>query len=215
MNHDCRPNAGYSYDETARVEIVFAQREIQPGEEICISYFTYATQHYDITGKNLAEQYRLDQMALVTKHGVICPKECSCNDPSRKDLNIECGRLYTELYRSAASGRIEEALAAGDKILDLTHRLNSTWFIKASLGQNLFQIASASSKTEARGEKYFKDSLKVWQIIAPFSEMTKTLETLWQNRDFFKMMPKTEKMKAVKESFSHYVKNGMHGMMQP
>jgi len=49
MNHDCRPNAGYSYDETARAEIVFAQRDIQPGEEICISYFTYATQHLSTT----------------------------------------------------------------------------------------------------------------------------------------------------------------------
>lgn len=72
MNHDCRPNAGYSYDETASAEIVFAQRDIQPGEEICISYFTYATQHYDITGKNLAEQYRLDQKTLVSGHETWC-----------------------------------------------------------------------------------------------------------------------------------------------
>jgi len=110
---------------------------------------------------------------------------------------------------------MEEALDAGEKILDLTHRLNSTWFIKASLGHNLFEIASTSSKLEARAERYFKDSLKVWQIIAPYSEMTKTLENLWEHLDQFKMIPKTEKIKAVKESFSHYVNNGMHGMMRP
>jgi len=28
VNHDCKPNAGYVYDEVARVEILFAQRDI-------------------------------------------------------------------------------------------------------------------------------------------------------------------------------------------
>ncbi len=46
VNHDCRPNAGYIYDETAHVQILFAQRDIHPGEEICISYCSFAN-HFE------------------------------------------------------------------------------------------------------------------------------------------------------------------------
>ncbi len=39
VNHACQPNAGTSYDEIARVAILFAQRDIRPGEEITVCYY--------------------------------------------------------------------------------------------------------------------------------------------------------------------------------
>ena len=39
LNHACKPNAVTIYDETARVAILFAQRDISPGEEITICYY--------------------------------------------------------------------------------------------------------------------------------------------------------------------------------
>jgi len=37
VNHNCDANAGRNYDDGASVEILYAQRDIQPGEEVCIS----------------------------------------------------------------------------------------------------------------------------------------------------------------------------------
>jgi len=42
VNHSCKPNAATIYDETARVAILFAQKDIQPGEVISIClYFPF------------------------------------------------------------------------------------------------------------------------------------------------------------------------------
>lgn len=38
MNHDCRPNAAYAWDENTLTHYVHAIRTIQPGEEITITY---------------------------------------------------------------------------------------------------------------------------------------------------------------------------------
>jgi hypothetical protein len=38
MNHDCRPNAAYFWDEEMMTHYVHAIRDIQPGEEITITY---------------------------------------------------------------------------------------------------------------------------------------------------------------------------------
>lgn len=38
LNHDCRPNAAYFFDEQTMTQYVHAIRDIQPGEEITITY---------------------------------------------------------------------------------------------------------------------------------------------------------------------------------
>ena len=40
VNHSCQPNADTIYDETARVTVLFAIKDIQPGEEIFIRYYS-------------------------------------------------------------------------------------------------------------------------------------------------------------------------------
>ena len=40
VNHACQPNTPIIYDETASVAILFAQKDIHPGEEITICYYT-------------------------------------------------------------------------------------------------------------------------------------------------------------------------------
>ena len=43
LNHDCDPNAGYNYCDASRVQILYANRDILKGEEICISYLITST----------------------------------------------------------------------------------------------------------------------------------------------------------------------------
>jgi len=40
VNHACRPNAATNYDETALVAILFALKDIHPGDEITICYYS-------------------------------------------------------------------------------------------------------------------------------------------------------------------------------
>ena len=39
VNHACQPNAAVVYDETARVAVLVALNDIQPGDEISIFYY--------------------------------------------------------------------------------------------------------------------------------------------------------------------------------
>lgn len=45
VNHSCQPNAATSYDEVARVGILFAQKDIQPEEEVSFCYYSF---HYEL-----------------------------------------------------------------------------------------------------------------------------------------------------------------------
>lgn len=38
LNHDCRPNADYYFDHSALTQFIHATRDIQPGEELTLSY---------------------------------------------------------------------------------------------------------------------------------------------------------------------------------
>ncbi|KAF2772742.1 SET domain-containing protein [Teratosphaeria nubilosa] len=38
FNHSCRPNAHHSYNPNLKKEVIYAIRDIQPGEEICLNY---------------------------------------------------------------------------------------------------------------------------------------------------------------------------------
>ena len=37
-NHSCNPNADHTFDDGARVQVLFATRSIQKGEEICSTF---------------------------------------------------------------------------------------------------------------------------------------------------------------------------------
>lgn len=51
-NHDCNANAGHLYDETFKVVVLFAQRDIAEGEEITISYQLFNDVSCNITAEN-------------------------------------------------------------------------------------------------------------------------------------------------------------------
>jgi hypothetical protein len=51
LNHDCRPNAVYAFDQDTMTHYVHAIREIRPGEEITISYIDNETDRATRMGK--------------------------------------------------------------------------------------------------------------------------------------------------------------------
>jgi hypothetical protein len=61
INHSCRPNASYFWNEQLNRRVVYATRSIDPGEEIFVSYIPLLHSHAD-------RQKRLDQYGF----------KCSC-----------------------------------------------------------------------------------------------------------------------------------------
>ena len=122
-NHSCDPNACHHYDETFNVKILFAERDIQIGEEICISYVSpfSVVAHYDAKGA---------RRELVGKWGIICNKDCICYDnaiakksDTLKVLDKEIANLVLASNPSAALKLVKEAL-------DIHDEIHSSWIEK-------------------------------------------------------------------------------------
>lgn len=177
VNHDCRPNAGFIYDETARVEILFAQKEIPTGEEVCISYCSFANLNSERpippTAKNDPEaEFEFVQRTLLTTWGITCPSNCYCKDPSIRQLVIEGRRIKAKIDVMAGRGWTEDALEAGDKLMDIQRRLGVSWICQMSTQLYLFQIALRTLKTLDKAERYIQAVHSVYSVICPYSEST-------------------------------------------
>ena len=180
VNHDCRPNAGYVYDEIARVEIVFAQREIQPGEEVCISYCSFASLNLERPTAVLSTEteFQFIQKTLLTTWGIVCPTDCFCKDPAARELVLEGRRINNEMDVLAGKGWLEEALLKGEKLTEIQRRLNVSWLCRAGTHFYCFQIAVRSRKTLGRASKYMEQVLESYRVICPYSEYTSKYERM-------------------------------------
>lgn len=177
VNHDCRPNAGYIYDETARVEIIFSQREIEPGVEVCICYCSFASLNTErpmpATARlNPEAEFQFIQQTLLNTWGITCPAGCYCKDPTARQLVLEGRCIKNKVDFQAGRGWIEDALNSGEKLLDIQRRLNLSWICKTGTELYLFQIAVRSRKTLDQAEPYIKAVNQVYSIICPYSEST-------------------------------------------
>jgi len=179
-NHDCYPNAGYVHDETARVEILFAQRDINLGQEICISYGSFADLDLDRPTAGLSnqkEEYESVQKTLKTSWGISCPLNCYCKDDDVNQLVLKGRKIQSHLSNLVVSGRIEEALEIGEELVEIHKNLDISWTRRAAAQFYCAQIAVRKLETLDRAEKHLKEAYEVYKIICPYSELkTKTCE---------------------------------------
>ena len=187
VNHSCLPNAGVSYDSVAHVEILFAQRDIQPGEEVTMCYYTYFNDLgpstisrpdvQSIHSKNPSEDDFGVNQIILKRWGIICPKDCFCKERKTRKLVLKGKRLYDEMHVSTAIGRIDDALNAGDKILIIYEKLNISWALKDILLFHLFKIGrkvciNNRGSYISRCAQYLADFYEIRRVISPFSEIT-------------------------------------------
>ena len=184
LNHNCRPNAGCVYDETAHVEIVFAQRDIQPGEEICITYFNFASlDSVRPTAKMEPEaEFRYVQDMLLKKWGIVCPDDCYCKCQKTRELILEGRRICAKIEPMAGRAQTEDALAWGEKHLDILRHLNLSWTELADAHYILFQVALTRRKTLPIADRHIRKAHDIFKTIYPYSEShTKKCERLLKN----------------------------------
>jgi len=178
VNHSCRPNASCSYDEVAQVAILYALMDIQLGEEICVSYCSFARldQLRPNAGVSPEMEFVICRMTLKAKWGITCPLDCFCKDPGTRQLVLEGRRLNDDINSAAAVGSIEGILKAVEKRLEIEVELNMSWSEIAKLGSELYRIALMKEKTFPKAHQFLKDIQELNGMIRPHSKYTATLK---------------------------------------
>ncbi len=188
VNHSCQPNASSIFDETALVAILFAQRDILPGEEICISYYSSLMRldrnpsNISVTNSqsNSGKQFECVKNATLSSFGIICPAGCLCQDPAFWALVQEGKLMHSKVMNLGKQLRTGEALAAGEKLLDIQRRLNVSLVHIGFAYVYLFRIAVCRSETLPRAKEYMRLAAELFRNISPYSEeRTKAYENLF------------------------------------
>ncbi len=234
INHSCRPNAGMAYDEAARVKIIHAQRDIQPGEEICVIYTHFGNLEsnsssspgplddlqkmfdslirmkrgiaVDPSGND--NEFDAIQRTMRLSWGFTCPADCYCKDPDVRKLILEGKEAFKKLLQSGSKGRLDEAMKADERVLEIHEQLNISWTGKASIHNFMFEVAVCSSRTEEKAKRHLEGSLKVVRVTAPYSEKTMSQEVLLENlEEYLKSGSKKSKMSSMITSFSSVLSN--------
>jgi len=193
VNHACQPNAATIYDETARVAILFAQRDIQPNEQIFTSYYApffsllpKRPSSHSYAGMNpewnVEEEFNFMKNEMISTYGITCPADCSCNDPAILTLVQEGRQLHASVLTLARQLKIEEAVVAGEKLLNVHRRLNISWIYRGYTDYILFLIAIRKLDTLPRAKEYIRSAVELFRNICPYSErLTKTYEKLLEH----------------------------------
>ncbi len=191
VNHACQPNASTIYDETAHVAILFAQQDIHPGEEITICYYTpfFGLASYSPSigsfipeSISIEEELNFFRTLMSSTHGIICPSDCFCYDSAIPALVREGRQIGPTIAKLTNQNRIEEALAAGDTLLDIHRRLNVSLVYRGTTDFNLFRIAVMKSETLPRAKQYIQSAVELFRKICPYSEnLTKRMERLLEH----------------------------------
>ena len=182
VNHSCLPNSGVCYDGVGCVEILFAQRDIQPGEEVTNCYST----HFNNLGPStkcrpdieliqsehpFKDDFAINQI-ILKRFGITCPKDCFCKNRKTRKLVTKGKRLYDEMHVSTAIGRIEDAMDAGEKILEIYDQLNISWALKDDLLLHLCEIAMHNYDVFPRCVKHINEFHEIRRVILPFFDAT-------------------------------------------
>lgn len=177
VNHACRPNADTIYDETALVAILFAQKDILPGQEISICYYTPYFGLLTIlsvpgmnSGANIEEEFHSVKNGFISPDWNTCPADCSCHDPAIRILVQEGRLLHQETMKLHYQLKTEQALAVGDKLLDIHRRLDVSWIYYAYTATILFRIAVCKLETLPRAMQYVQSVVDLYRNICPYSE---------------------------------------------
>ena len=152
--------------------------DIQPGEEICVSYCSFARldQLRPNAGVSPEIEFVICRMTLKAKWGITCPLDCFCKDPGTRQLVLEGRRLNDDINSAAAVGSIEGILKAVEKRLEIEVELNMSWSEIAKLGSELYRIALMKEKTFPKAYQFLKDIQGLNGMIRPHSKYTATLK---------------------------------------
>jgi hypothetical protein len=163
-NHSCNSNAFHWSDETFKVIVLVARKDIQPGEEITISYT-----NFDDISQTLSSNFA--RGILENKWGIICPSDCYCRQDSVNSLVAKMKALDRSVYDKLSSGNANDALTDVKKLLSLYGTTNLVDMNLQRTYYDAFQVCITKRKTLRQGLEYLKKSTNIMSfIVHPDSE---------------------------------------------
>lgn len=171
-NHDCNANAGHWYDETFKVVVLFAQRDIAVGEEITINYQLFNDISCDVSAD-------MSRFALQTKWGIICPMNCICYDKEVEKLITKARQLDKQIVRLAEQGKSLQSVNIVKELIKIHETIKSSLLNKSRTLYDGFQVAVMQKKS-LDAAKSFLDQLHRIQsaVLSPESSAVKKTEGL-------------------------------------
>lgn len=178
-NHDCNANADHWCDETFNAVVLFAQRDIAEGEEICINYQLFN----DISSNVSAQQSR---HLLRTNWRIICAKNCFCYDKEIEKLIARSRELDRRILRLGLQGKSQQALDTVNELLVNHDILGSSLLNVTRTLYDGFQVA-VMNETTSKAAKTLIEKLHAIQsaIMSPESSAVKDTERLMSDNYIF------------------------------
>lgn len=150
-NHSCRANAGHIYDSKHGVKVLFAERGIKAGEEICIAYVAF-------NDFSLSKERAQADALFLRKWGIICPEDCACKELVLLELVEEGRRLDRDIMARASNpGNINLV----KRLLQIHDEVRTSWISKNRTLYDGFQVAISRRRTLQQGMEWIKKSHEI------------------------------------------------------
>ena len=196
VNHDCRANAATFYCTTSRVKILYAQRQILAGQEICIPYVCFMEIFYNtcMSLDDIAVLRKQRKDRLANKWNIICSADCVCNDLHVEKLIVKAIALAREVEEMQINCSVPTLKAAEDllAVVDLISidqfslsRGNVCYYAGQSILLHLYPVVDRSGAycdtndlfvKMARVRELVSMAHNIYSAISPFSDFTKKLK---------------------------------------
>ncbi len=140
-NHACNFNASHFYDEATGAKILFAEHDIEIGEEICIAYVTVWCPDRPLSPVQT-------RAVLKAKWHITCPDDCCCRDAAwcrgRKELMAMDG----DIKRFGSMGDCRRAFSIAKQLLKAHETTpGSSWLDRQRAMYDCFQMGIAQRST--------------------------------------------------------------------
>jgi len=163
-NHECDANASHYYDETHRVKILFAERDIPVGEEICINY-------QSCTDFSKNQTPLSARCILQLKWGIVCNDDCFCQNVDLEKMVQKGRKLDGQIFSLASSRNSIGALRAVRELLEIHTSIHSSWISKMRTNYDGFQVAIMQKRTLRQADEFIRQAYEIKAAItSPNSE---------------------------------------------
>jgi len=156
LNHDCDPNSSHQFDPTYDVRILFSERDIQPGEEITITY-------YPLTGCKFGDPKMPAEVRKILKDmdGIVCKDDCICRNPEFVKLLCETNKMDREVLPTAISGDCIGAMEMVEKLLKNHEAMRSCQMSWSRTFEQGFKIGISRHETRIQALEYMARACEI------------------------------------------------------
>lgn len=154
INHDCQPNAHRFEDSTHGVQVIYAERDIQLGEEITKSYSLKAV------GIFTPEKAKL----FLKNMGIFCKEDCICRSKNLGKLLEEftkLNRIVQSALRCKPSHGYDKTLKAAGKLVRDLEAVPTSFICKMSASYLAFEISIMRQSIFEEAKNYLRQAYEI------------------------------------------------------